>query len=54
MQLGKVLTLVEKLCPDAAVKSDSSDEVLINIDSMTPLCFHEVATRFVNIHDVLT
>lgn len=43
MELGKVLTIIEQLCPDALNRRAAEDEVLINIDMMTPQCFHEVS-----------
>jgi len=44
-EMGHVLTLIEKSCPSALSRRVSEDEVLVNIDSLTPACFHEVGSR---------
>eukprot|EP01041_Mallomonas_annulata_P001337 gene1337-2586_t len=42
-ELGRVLTIIENNCPDALSRRDAEDEVLVNIDGMSPRCFHEVS-----------
>ena len=39
---ARVLTMIETACPNALSKKISTDEVLINLDALTPRCFHEV------------
>eukprot|EP00607_Mallomonas_marina_P004145 CAMPEP_0182425486 /NCGR_PEP_ID=MMETSP1167-20130531/11931_1 /TAXON_ID=2988 /ORGANISM="Mallomonas Sp, Strain CCMP3275" /LENGTH=230 /DNA_ID=CAMNT_0024606255 /DNA_START=128 /DNA_END=820 /DNA_ORIENTATION=+ len=46
-ELGRVLTIIEKTCPGALNRRDSEDEVLVNLDGISPSCFHEVA-KFVS------
>ena len=43
VELAAVLTLIEKSCPNALSRRPSHDEVLINIDALKPVCFHEVS-----------
>lgn len=42
IEMGRVLTIIEKVCPSAISRKVSLDEVLINLDALTPPCFHEV------------
>lgn len=41
-EIAKALTIIETSCPSALSRKMSSDEVLINIDALTPCTFHEV------------
>jgi hypothetical protein len=41
-EMARVLTIIESTCPNALSKKASADEVLINLDALTPQCFHEV------------
>lgn len=41
-ELGRVLTIIEDRCPSGLNKKDAEDEVIVNIDALTPSCFHEV------------
>lgn len=43
IKMGRVLTIIEAASPNALNKRASEDEVLINLDAMSPACFHEVA-----------
>lgn len=45
-EIARALTIIETSCPSALSRKLSSDEVLINIDALTPCTFHEV-NRFV-------
>mmetsp|Transcript_3907 Transcript_3907/g.6121 ORF Transcript_3907/g.6121 Transcript_3907/m.6121 type:complete len:219 (+) Transcript_3907:41-697(+) len=44
-QLGRILTVIEKSCPRAVTRDniEGSEEALVNIDFLSPTCFHEVA-----------
>jgi hypothetical protein len=42
IEMGRVLTIIERVCPSAISRKTSLDEVLINLDALTPPCFHEV------------
>lgn len=41
-ELGKVLTIIEQVCPIALNRRSSEDEVMINIDMLSPMCFLEI------------
>ena len=41
-ELGKVLTIIEQVCPIALNRRSSEDEVMINVDLLSPTCFVEV------------
>lgn len=41
-ELGKVLTIIEQVCPIALNRRSSEDEVMINVDLLSPACFVEV------------
>ncbi len=41
-EMAKVLTLIESSCPSGLSRKASTEEVLINFDTLTPRCFHEV------------
>lgn len=41
-ELGKVLSIIEQICPLALNRRSSEDEVMINIDMLSPSCFLEV------------
>ena len=43
IELAAVLTMIEKSCPNALSRRPSHDEVLINIDALKSVCFHEVS-----------
>ena len=43
VELAAVLTMIEKSCPNALSRRPSHDEVLINIDALKSVCFHEVS-----------
>jgi hypothetical protein len=43
LELARVLTIVEDACPKAISRNQSTDEVLINFDALTPHCFHTVS-----------
>lgn len=43
-EMARVLTIIESTCPSALSRKISADEVLINIDALTPKCFFEVNT----------
>jgi len=42
VELGKVLTIIEQICPIALNRRSSEDEVMINIDMLSPTCFLEI------------
>jgi hypothetical protein len=42
VEMARVLTMIEEACPNALSRKAKADEVLINIDALTPRCFHEV------------
>jgi hypothetical protein len=42
IEMGRVLTMVEGSCPSALSRKISFDEVLINLDALSPHIFHEV------------
>ena len=39
---GRVLTMIESSCPSALSRKTKADEVLINIDGLSPRIFNEV------------
>lgn len=41
-EMARVLTIIESTCPNALSRKTSGDEILINLDALTPTCFHEV------------
>jgi hypothetical protein len=41
-EIARALTIIETSCPGALSRKVSSDEVLINVDALTPSTFHEV------------
>jgi hypothetical protein len=45
VEMGRVLTIIERVCPSAISRKTSLDEVLINLDALTPPCFHEVGRK---------
>ena len=44
IELAAVLTLIEKQCPNALTRRAAYDEALLNLDALTPICYHEVNT----------
>jgi hypothetical protein len=44
VQLARALTVVELWSPNAISKKPSEDDVYVNIDTMSPRCFSEVAS----------
>lgn len=47
-EVARVLTMIEASCPSALSRKHSSDEVLINLDALTPRCFHEINGYIMN------
>jgi Bromodomain/Bromodomain extra-terminal - transcription regulation len=41
-EIARALTMIQNACPSALSRKVASDEVLINLDALTPLAFHEV------------
>ena len=41
-EMARVLTIIESDSPNALSRKSTGDEVLINLDALTPSCFHEV------------
>ena len=44
LEMARVLTMIEETCPAALSRKLSSEEVLVNIDGLTPRCFHDINT----------
>jgi hypothetical protein len=41
-ELGAMLTIIEENCPSALNRRSGRDEVLINIDGISSICFHNI------------